>query len=185
MRVAVDVDGVLADIITTWILVYDLPFTKKQVTEYDFGNLKQYGVTLDGFLQAHSTLWGMGVVRAETKDLAEKVPQIDFDIVTARPLGGCKDVEIWLMKHRIKYGKILCVDSAIEKPILNYDVYIDDNPFMHEALREGQIQIMVTQPWNILLAHPQIKRAVNIEHATFILKGLMENDRRNNFRSVT
>lgn len=172
MRVAVDVDGVLADIISTWIIVYDLPFSKQQVTDWDFKNLACYGVTVDKFMEAHNKLWEIGVVRPETKNLKDKVPNIDFDIVTARPRGGIDDVRLWLAKHDIRYGKLIQVKRAKDKPALNYDVYIDDYPRMHEHLEDDQIQIMISQPWNLLVSHPQVKRAVNLEHASYILQGL-------------
>ncbi|MEN2974919.1 MAG: hypothetical protein ABDH32_05000, partial [Candidatus Caldarchaeales archaeon] len=90
-----------------------------------------------------------------------------LDIVTARS----KETEVyaleWLRKHEIPYDNYVWVESGESKAMLDYDVYIDDSPFLARALQnKDKIVLVYDQPWNReLIEANNIKRIRNLDEA--------------------
>jgi len=166
MKVAMDVEGVLADICMSWIIHYGYLFTKSEITDWEFKNV---GITIGRFLEETIVVWKQGKVVPEEFNLPDKMPRLPFDIVTARK-GVDLEIVNWLENYRINYDNFVVSRSSTSKPLLCYDVYIDDNPYMYKNLQKGQTQILYDQPWNQdcerhKVDHPQVIRVMNLYEA--------------------
>lgn len=110
----------------------------------------------EGFLPMTGRFWKENPERYEpvASDISSIVRSIrkrvqrregTLDLVTARMNGGPG------VERRLDQLNVLeHLDSVVleqNKQKLEYDVYIDDYPYLHREL-EDAIQIMVTQPWN-------------------------------------
>lgn len=110
----------------------------------------------EGFLPMTGRLWKESPERyepvsSEIHDTVDDIREIveerkgTLDLVTARMNAGDG------IEQRLEQlGVLQHVNSVVlekDKHELDYDIYIDDYPFLHKQLNEA-IQIMVTQPWN-------------------------------------
>jgi len=178
MRIAMDVEGVLADIVGTWIYVYNYDFKKEDILDYSFRNLTpKYGVDLGRFLSESRFLWMMEIVREEEKGIGkiikENMGEYKYDIESGRNMPA--EIEEFLKEFKIPYGGIITGEFNLlnfSKAALGYDVYIDDHPYLHKSLKPHQYQIMRSQPWNRLVHHKQVIRAECMEEVFFRLERL-------------
>ena len=155
MRIALDVDGVLADVMRAWI-EHGGParagFRMEDARDWDFW--KDLGMTKSEFYSGLNGRWedwrtvppteeGLGPSTGELAGLGY------VDIVTARDPSTDRYVRDWLAHHGIRYGEYVSVASGLMKADLGYDVYIDDSPLNAERIREtGGRAIVYDQPWN-------------------------------------
>lgn len=110
----------------------------------------------EGFLPMTGRIWKEEPERyaATTSDISDIVKDIreivdqkggKLDLVTARLNGGEG------VKKRLEQMNVLqYIDSIVlerDKDKLDYDVYIDDYPYLHTELN-GAVQVMLTRPWN-------------------------------------
>ena len=135
----------------------------------------------EGFMPLTGRIWKENPERysATTSEIVNIVKEIreavdsrngKLDLVTARMNGG-KGVE----KRLEQMGVLKYIDSIVlekNKDSLDYDIYIDDYPYLHSDLN-GSVQIMVTQPWNISedLKDPH-RRIDSIKQAPEVVKDL-------------
>jgi len=149
MKIALDVEGTLADIHTMFLKRYN----EKNSTNYsledikwDFGGIE---FSIEEFFKRTRKQWKRewkkipGTEENISKAL-EKIKNFDkikLDIVTSRE--GCEEgMKNWLEKQGIPYSEFM-VES--DKHKLNYDVYIDDNPNL-----SGKVEnlLLYRRPWN-------------------------------------
>ncbi len=134
MKIALDVDGVLADVIQSW-LNYSNSIRDKisihEITDWDFW--KKHKINRYDFYAELSSCWknwkeippteeNLSLV---TKNLSELGT---VDIVTARERSTDSFVKNWLEYHDVSYDNYVSVIDGPMKADLDYDVFIDDSP---------------------------------------------------------
>ena len=177
MRIALDVDGVLADVIHSWLSYNNKIRTvilKSDISEWDFW--KKYNINKFDFYKELSTCW------KSWKDIPPTESKISYaskelskigtvDIVTAREDSTHDDVKNWLKMHDIVFKNYVGVAEGTEKAKLDYDVFIDDSPINAESmLAQGKSVILYDQPWNTAFPDPRAKRIYELTKAIDVIE---------------
>ncbi|CAD6516998.1 conserved hypothetical protein [metagenome] len=134
MKIALDVDGVLADVIESW-LIYNNKIrsniSKDDITNWDFW--KKFKINRFDFYEELTFCWkdwnsipptenNLSIATQNLSNLGQ------VDIVTARELSTDSFVKSWLKLHDISYQNYVSVIDGPMKANLDYDVFIDDSP---------------------------------------------------------
>lgn len=180
MKIALDVDGVLADIILVWINEYNRKYnksiTRETIRNWDFW--KELGVDKYEFYYQLSNCWSQWKnVPPMESNIAEVVAKLNsmsvVDIVTARDQDSTRHVIDWLEYNKIKYNEYVAVPDGRDKANLDYDVFIDDSP--HNAMRmaaKGRSVLLYDQPWNKSISNSKIMRIKKLHEAVDIISTL-------------
>ena len=172
MKIALDVDGVLADVIMSWLNYSNSirpEIAKHQITSWEFWN--EFKIDRYDFYTELSSCWKnwMTIPTTEknlssiTKSLTE-IAQVD--IVTARERSTDSFVKSWLDHHNIEYDNYVSVIDGPMKADLDYDVFIDDSPLNAEQfLKNNKKVILYSQPWNQHVSENKIHRVSNLSEA--------------------
>ena len=176
MRIALDVDGVLADVMRAWLGRTNpgrlVPITTDDMAEWDFW--RRFNIGRRDFYAELDACWGEDweSIPPTEPDLAGAAASLcnlgDVDIVTARSASTDRYVRLWLDRHGICYERYVSVAAGPMKADLDgYDVFIDDSPINAEAfLRRGRRMILYEQPWNASVrASPGIVRVRSLSAA--------------------
>ena len=176
MKIALDVDGVLADVIHAWLSYNNkvrATILKSDISEWDFW--KRYGINKFDFYEELSMCW------KSWKDIPPTETEISFaskelskmgtvDIVTAREDSTHEDVKSWLKMHGVAFKNYVGVAEGTEKAKLDYDVFIDDSPINAESmLAQGKSVILYSQPWNLDFSDYRAKRIYELKNAVDII----------------
>lgn len=165
MRIALDVDGVLADVIHAWLLYNNKvrgAIQKSDISEWDFW--KRYNINKFDFYEELSMCWKYWRNIPPTEEgistASEDLSKIGtVDIVTARDDSTHEDVKNWLRMHGISFKNYVGVLEGTEKARLDYDVFIDDSPLnAHSMLAQKKSVLLYTQPWNLGFDDPRAIR---------------------------
>ncbi len=156
MRIAVDVDGVLADIMPVWIQVYNRKYgatiSPEQVSTWDFYDT--IGIIRAEFFKIFSEAWSKWPhIKATEENLPEKLTMYrnlgQVDIVTGRSKETLSSVKSWLKLKGIPYDRFVAVSPRSSKAALKYDLYVDDAPKLAIAAAEMRKYVLLyDQPWN-------------------------------------
>jgi len=172
MKIALDVDGVLADVIISWMNYSNSirqKITKNQITNWEFW--KEFQINPFDFYAELSLCWKnwMSIPTTEknlssiTKSLSS-IGQVD--VVTARERSTDSFVKSWLDHHDISYNNYVSVIDGPMKAELDYDVFIDDSPLnVEKFLTNNKKVILYSQPWNEHVSDDQIIRVSNLSEA--------------------
>ena len=181
MKIALDVDGVLADVIQSWLIHNNSirqKILKSDITSWDFW--KKFQINRFDFYHELSECWKTWSLIPTTeknlsfitKDLS-KLGQVD--IVTAREKSTDSFVKKWLKFHNISYDNYVSVIDGQFKADLDYDVFIDDSPLnASKFIQNNKKIILYSQPWNQNLSKIQI-------HRIYTLSEAIEKIKRSNF----
>lgn len=177
MKIAIDVDGVLADVIVSW-LVYNnkirKPLSKEDITDWDFW--KKFQIDRFHFYSELSECWkDWNSIPPTEQNLSQTIKNIStlaqIDIVTAREKSTDSYVKNWLKHHGISYDKYVSVIDGPMKADLDYDIFIDDSPInAQNFLQNNKTVLLYTQPWNQGMSDPRLHRISNLSDAIKILK---------------
>lgn len=178
LRIALDLDGVLADTMRLWIRLWRYRTGQiirfEDLDEWDFW--KKLGISEGEFMDIMNDAWRLWKIMPPTETLlSEKVKEIKkfgkVDIVTARPRVTERYVLNWLERHKIPYDEYVWIRSCREKPSLNYDVYIDDSPLIVDGcIRRRKLLILYHRPWNKLIQENiYVKRIKSLDEVPEIL----------------
>ncbi len=169
MRIALDVDGVLADLLGAWLRVYQEEtgryIERSEVDSWEFW--AKYGITRSEFMKYMIVAWSRWwEITPLEEDMAEDVDNLsrygDVDIVTQRPAKTVSYVKKWLDKHGVKYRRFTWVPPRKSKSEYSYDVYIDDSPRLAEELQQqGRLMLLYNQPWNSEVRCSSVIKRVN------------------------
>ena len=172
MRIALDVDGVLADVIQAWLLYNNSvrsTILKSEITEWDFW--KKFNIDKFDFYEELSMCWKSwrdippteGNISLASKELSKMGT---VDIVTARDDSTHDDVKKWLKMHDVSFNNYVGVVEGTEKVRLDYDFFIDDSPLNAKSmLANGKSVILYTQPWNSDFGDPRVARVGELKAA--------------------
>lgn len=176
MRIAVDVDGVLADIISVWLAYYNRKhnssLSREQIQRWDFW--KSIGYSAERFYAELATCWKEWLkVPAIESDIANSIAMLrslgKIDIVSAQM---AKDyVKRWLEHNNIVYDEYVSVARGVDKADLAYDAFIDDSPINAERMSSmGKLVLLYDQPWNRHLSNGRyIVRVKNMDGVKRVL----------------
>ncbi len=155
MRIALDLDGVLADVILPWIAYNNTIrplITKHDITDWMFW--KRLKIKPEQFYTELGMCWkdwrSIPATEEGLPDTTRRLSELgQVDIVTAREPFTDSFVREWLTHHGIAYDGYVSVAAGTMKADLNYDVFIDDSPLnAQEFVRRGRSVILYAQPWN-------------------------------------
>ncbi|TXT65591.1 MAG: putative NT5C domain containing protein [Promethearchaeota archaeon] len=163
MKIAVDVDGVLLDLMDTYCEVYNEQFEtnykKSDVTRWDF--FEEWEIrerdAFEIFHKIYENSSDIPFIDEYALFVLKEINEIHHvDIVSARSEQYSVQLGDTLKSHGIidgiHYQHLILVN---EKPYdiklrLNYDLYIDDNPHLAWAIKERTeiVLFLYDQPWN-------------------------------------
>lgn len=157
MRIAVDMENVLADPKSWFLDVYNHRHgTNYRIEDVTYWDWVQDEIEFDEFMRTIDDGWRhhWDDITPLEQDLDSQITTLsetinaDVDIVTART-GVENEMIRWLDDHGVSsYDEFISIDPFETKATLGYDCYIDDNPRLATNLADGQTQYLVTWPWN-------------------------------------
>lgn len=180
IRIAIDLDGVLADSIRLWLKIWNKraghALAYEELLEWDFW--RRLGIRENDFMKLLNEVWRMWKIVPPTEpDIGEKIARLNslgkIGIVTARPRETEKYVMRWLEMHKISYSEYVWVRSGRMKPKLPYDIFIDDSPLIvNECILRRKKLLLYDRPWNREInENDYVRRVKSLNEAYEILKG--------------
>ena len=172
LKIALDVDGVLADVIESWIILNNKtrPIIKKNnITEWDFW--KNHKIDRFDFYSELSTCWKNWECIPPTEINLSRITEGlgefgQVDIVTARERTTDSFVQNWLDRFKIKFDNYVSVIHGPAKAELDYDVFIDDSPLNATSIQKNNKKILLyNQPWNAKIQGKNIFRIYSLSEA--------------------
>ncbi|MEM2237082.1 MAG: hypothetical protein QXR26_00100 [Candidatus Caldarchaeum sp.] len=173
MHIALDVDGVLADLAGMIVKLYreetGVSIDRSIITEWEFWH--KLSMTRQQFMEMIVKAWSRWFeIQPLEDDLSEDVEALSrigvVDILTQRPAQTINYVKQWLKHHNIRYRMFTWVPLKASKVSFVYDVYIDDSPRLAEQLQKtNRLLLLYDQPWNM---------NVNIGHNILRVRSLDE-----------
>ena len=169
MKIALDVDGVLADVIVSWIQINNqnrTKISKNDVTSWDFW--KQFNIDRFDFYSELSKCWeNWNEIPPTEKNLQESTKLLNqnatVDIVTAREQYTDTFVKNWLNHFNISYDNYVSVIDGTMKADLDYDLFIDDSPLNAEKFTlKNKKFLLYNQPWNQNIQLKNVNRISNL-----------------------
>jgi len=172
MKIALDVDGVIADVIASWLNYSNQirsPISKDEITSWDFW--KKFDINRYDFYKELTLCWKNWNVLPPTESNLSQITQSlseygQIDIVTARESSTDNFVKNWLKLHGIVYDKYVSVIDGTMKADLDYDLFIDDSPLNAEKFLESKKNFFLySQPWNNHISSLKAKRIFSLSDA--------------------
>ena len=169
MKIALDVDGVLADVIVSWIQINNqnrTKISKNDVTSWDFW--KKFNIDRFDFYSELSKCWeNWNSIPPTEKNLEESTKLLNqnatVDIVTAREQYTDTFVKNWLNHFNISYDNYVSVIDVTMKADLDYDLFIDDSPLNAEKFNlKNKKFLLYNQPWNQNIQLKNVNRISNL-----------------------
>ena len=177
MKIALDVDGVLADVIVSWLNYSNSirpPISKNQITDWEFW--KKFNIDPFDFYSELSSCWtNWKSIPVTEKNLSLTTKNLSnfaqVDIVTAREISTNSFVKNWLKHHDISYDNYVSVIDGPMKADLDYDIFIDDSPLNAiKFLENNKKVILYSQPWNEHISNNQLFRISKLSETIEIIK---------------
>ena len=182
MRIGLDVDGVLADVIHAWLSYSNKvrpSILKSEISDWDFW--KRHNINKFDFYQELSMCWknwrDIPPTEGNLSEASRELSKLGtVDIVTARDDSTHYDVKRWLKMHGVAFSNYVGVLEGTEKAGLDYDVFIDDSPVnAHSMLESGKSVILYSQPWNLGFPDPRARRVGDLRAAADIIGDMDRN----------
>lgn len=180
MKIALDVDGVLADIMFVWLDQYNnthkKSVTNDDIVQWDFW--KEMGYDKYKFYEELSSCWSRWIevppMEPGTASAVERLHSVGIvDIVTARDATSTKYVKQWLEHNGIKYNDYVAVLRGRDKADLDYDIFIDDSPHNVAMIAsKGKSALLYDQPWNRSVNDSKIVRIKKLAEAVNMISDL-------------
>ena len=182
LRIALDVDGVLADTMKLWVSLWNKASNQKlsyeDLSEWDFW--RGLGISSGEFMRLMNEAWRLWWRIPPTEpNLSEKVSRLRslgrLDILTARPRETEKYTLRWLEAHKIPYDDYVWIESSRLKANLDYDVFIDDSPLIVDGcIMRRKLLLLYDRPWNRgVREEAYVRRIKSLDEAYHILAGLV------------
>jgi uncharacterized protein len=169
LKIAVDLDGVLAESMLVWCDLANKEFgTRLKMEDLDsWSSWRKFSISKDDFYRLLDESWDNWEEIPPTEPgIAAKVARIekfgDLDVVTGRSKMTVEAAKSWVEKQKIRYRHFVRVAGWRDKVVLNYDVYIDDAPDLMPLVSHSPTAwaILYDRPWNrSVLSMPKVLRA--------------------------
>jgi 5'(3')-deoxyribonucleotidase len=158
-KVAVDVDGVLADVYTPIFQMIGRPYTWKDVRKWDF--FDDLGIDRQQFWETYKKIWGQEynliplIEEDASRIIAELRRCFEVHIMSCRPKETFSGTLMWLQYRRIEYDGLILLPPLTDKTkyLDNYLALVDDNP----AFAQHSKVVIFDRPWN---RHVEAKRRI-------------------------
>jgi len=183
-KIAVDLDGVLAETMEAWCRIVNERFgTRLKLDDLDtWTSWRKTGISKEQFFEILDETWdGWESIPPTEPGLAVKVAKVEtlgsLDIVTGRSKQTVEHAKDWLAHHRIPYERFVRVRGWRDKVFLNYDVYIDDAPELMPLISRNPLMhgILYERPWNRdVVEMPRVFRVESWTRIPTVLKRIME-----------
>lgn len=180
LRIALDLDGVLAETMDAWCKRANEEFGMALKLEdlTTWASWGVVGVSKNDFYRILDEVWDSWEEIPPTEDnISEKSSKIRYfgqiDIVTGRSLRTVEAVKKWLEHYRVEYDHFVRVRGWRDKVYLNYDVYIDDAPELMPLISRRPVSwgILYDRPWNRdVVDLPKVLKAKNWNDIPSLLK---------------
>ena len=184
LRIAVDLDGVLAESMLVWCERANKEFgTRLKMKDIDSWSWwKRLPITKDDFYRILDESWNEWQAIPPTEpEIAEKVARIekfgDLDIVTGRSRRTVEAAISWVDSQKIRYERFVRVLGWRDKILLDYDVYIDDAPDLMPLISRSPTAwgILYERPWNKNVGDmPKVLKAKSWRQAPALLKKIQQ-----------
>ena len=157
LKIAVDLDGVLAESMLVWCERANKELgTHLRMEDIDSWSWwKRTLVSKDDFYRILDESWDeWSAIPPTEPDIAAKVSRIekfgDLDIVTGRSKRTVEAARSWVDSQKIPYRRFVRVLGWRDKIFLNYNVYIDDAPDLMPLISQNPTAwgILYERPWN-------------------------------------
>jgi uncharacterized HAD superfamily protein len=157
LRIAVDLDGVLAESMLVWCERASKEFGMRlNMDDLDgWSSWKKFSISKNDFYRILDESWqDWEQVPPTEPGIARKVGRIekygDLDIVTGRSKGTEEAAKNWVEHQKIRYHRFVRVAGWRDKLVLNYDVYIDDAPDLMPLVSRNPAAwaLLYDRPWN-------------------------------------
>lgn len=157
LKIALDLDGVLAESMLVWCNRANAEFgTQLKMEDIDgWSSWKKFSISKDDFYRILDESWDEWQKIPPTEpNIAEKVARIeefgDLDIVTGRSKRTIEDARNWVNNQKILHRNFVRVLGWRDKIFLNYDVYIDDAPDLMPLISRSPSAwgVLYERPWN-------------------------------------
>jgi len=170
VKIAVDLDGVLAEAMIIWCDLYNKRYGRSLSFEDIRGwdAWKLVNISRDEFFTILDDAWSEWERMPPTEeDVSQQVKLLNelgtVDIVTGRSARTVEQAKEWLKTYEIQYNRFVRTESTPAKIRLDYDVFVDDSPHLMEriASRSTALGILYTRPWNRESQMPSVIRRAN------------------------
>lgn len=155
LKIAVDLDGVLAESMLVWCERVNKEFGLHLSMEDldNWSSWKKFAISKDDFYRILDESWDEWREIPPTEpEIAEKVAKVekfgDIDIVTGRSKRTVEAARSWVDNQKVRYRRFVRVLGWRDKALLDYDVYIDDAPDLMPIISRSP------NPWGILYERP-------------------------------
>jgi uncharacterized HAD superfamily protein len=157
LRIAVDLDGVLADTMVTFCRILN----QRHSTQFTVNSFVQWNawqvahITKDEFFRTLDEAWfEWENIPPVEENIGARVNRIRglgrVDVVTGRGQSTVQAAKSWLEKQKVPYDTFVRTANTRAKAKLSYDVFIDDSPELTSIVASSfdRWGILYTQPWN-------------------------------------
>jgi uncharacterized HAD superfamily protein len=157
LRIAVDLDGVLADTMVAFCRILN----KRHSTQFTVDSFVQWKawqiahIPEDEFFETLDEAWfEWESIPPVSNDIEKEVGRIHrfgrVDVVTGRSQRTVEAALAWLQKQNVPYDRFVRTANTIAKARLRYDVFVDDSPELMTMIASSfnRFGILYTQPWN-------------------------------------
>lgn len=169
LKIAVDLDGVLAESMLVWCDLVNKEFgLRVKLEDLDsWASWTKLSISKDDFYRILDESWeNWEEIPSTEPGISEKVEKIQtfggIDIVTGRSRRTVDAAKNWVQAHKIRYGHFVSVAGWRDKVVLDYDVYIDDAPDLMPLVSNIPLRwaILYDRPWNRSVPNmPKVLRA--------------------------
>ena len=157
LRIAVDLDGVLADTMVTFCKIlnqhHSTQFTVNSFVQWNAWQIAH--IPKDEFFRTLDEAWfeweNIPAVEDHIGEAVEGIHRFGrVDVVTGRSQVTVQAAMNWLKEHKIPYDAFVRTESTKAKARLSYDVFIDDSAELMSLVASSldKCGILYTQPWN-------------------------------------
>ncbi len=184
LKIAVDLDGVLAEPMLVWCDRANKEFGKRlKLEDLDsWASWKKFSISKDDFYRILDQSWeDWEQVPPTEPRIAAKVARIekfgDVDVVTGRSKTTEQAAKNWVEHQKIRYRHFVRVGGWRDKLALDYDVYVDDAPDLMPLISQSPLAraILYERPWNRNVPDmPKVLRAESWKN----IPGLLDQIRR-------
>ena len=180
LKIAVDLDGVLAESMLVWCERANKEFGTRLSMEHidSWSWWKRTPISKDDFYRILDESWDeWSAIPPTEPQIAEKVARIekfgDLDIVTGRSKRTVKAARDWVDSQKVRYRSFVRVFGWRDKILLDYDVYIDDAPDLMPLISHSPTAwgVLYERPWNRSVGDlPRVLKAKNWGQVPALLK---------------
>jgi len=163
MRIALDLDGVLADLHSVLLKkfseVANRQITIDMITSWHAADKFKPGLSF-----TYYSVWEdyePEQIKPCEPDIGSLVEQIrktaPVDVVSGHGESSRQNIQRWLAIHRVRYENLVLIGERIGKRssklslTRDYNVFIDDNPALAEKAPSTILVLLYSQPWNQLI----------------------------------